>query len=212
MYSRLTRCWRPQAEDRVIGERKDKEYLPITGLGEFTKAAAVLAYGEDSKPLKEGRVRTRPNPVPDVRSPPPPLARSQVAITQSLSGTGALRIAGAFLARHYPHSKTIYLPAPTWGNHIPIFKDSGLEVKTYSYYDKNTVGLDFEGLKKDLQVRTRGIGGGADGADGLALDRPRRTSRLSSSTPARTTRPASTRVRSNGARSPSSSRRRSTSP
>ncbi|EGU12946.1 Aspartate aminotransferase [Rhodotorula toruloides ATCC 204091] len=118
------------AEDKVIGERKDKEYLPITGLGEFTKAAAVLAYGEDSKPLKEGRV----------------------AITQSLSGTGALRIAGAFLARHYPHSKTIYLPAPTWGNHIPIFKDSGLEVKTYSYYDKNTVGLDFEGLKKDLQA------------------------------------------------------------
>ncbi|GAA5994431.1 uncharacterized protein JCM10292_002060 [Rhodotorula paludigena] len=118
------------AEDKVIGERKDKEYLPITGLGEFTKAAAVLAYGEDSKPLKEGRV----------------------AITQSLSGTGALRIAGAFLARHYPHSKSIYVPSPTWGNHIPIFRDSGLEVKTYSYYDKKTVGLDFDGLKKDLRA------------------------------------------------------------
>ena len=81
---------------------------------------------------------------------------SQVAITQSLSGTGALRIAGAFLARHYPHAKTIYLPAPTWGNHIPIFKDSGLEVKTYSYYDKKTVGLDFEGLKKDLNAMEKG--------------------------------------------------------
>lgn len=80
----------------------------------------------------------------------------QVAITQSLSGTGALRIAGAFLARHYPHSKTIYLPAPTWGNHIPIFKDSGLEVKTYSYYDKKTVGLDFEGMKKDLHEMPKG--------------------------------------------------------
>lgn len=77
----------------------------------------------------------------------------QIAITQSISGTGALRIAGAFLERHYPHSKAIYLPSPTWGNHIPIFKDSGLEVKTYSYYDKKTVGLDFEGLKKDLKVR-----------------------------------------------------------
>ncbi|GAA5911433.1 hypothetical protein JCM6882_005001 [Rhodosporidiobolus microsporus] len=118
------------AEDKVIQSRKDKEYLPITGLGEFTKAAATLAYGEDSKPLKEGRV----------------------AITQSLSGTGALRIAGAFLARHYPGAaKEIYVPAPTWGNHIPIFRDSGLEVKTYSYYDKKTVGLDFEGLKKDLR-------------------------------------------------------------
>lgn len=32
-------------------------------------------------------------------------------------------------------------------------KDSGLEVRTYSYYDKKTVGLDFEGLKKDMRVR-----------------------------------------------------------
>lgn len=31
-------------------------------------------------------------------------------------------------------------------------KDSGLEVRTYSYYDKKTVGLDFEGLKKDMRV------------------------------------------------------------
>ncbi|GAA5839351.1 hypothetical protein JCM3766R1_004807 [Sporobolomyces carnicolor] len=122
------------AEDKVISQRNDKEYLPITGLNDFTKAAATLAYGKDSKPLQESRV----------------------AITQSLSGTGALRIAGAFLARHYPHSKTIYLPAPTWGNHIPIFKDSGLEVKTYSYYDKKTVGLDFEGMKKDLHEMPKG--------------------------------------------------------
>lgn len=120
-----------QAEDKVIAARSDKEYLPITGLADFTKAAATLAYGADSAPLQEGRV----------------------AITQSLSGTGALRIAGAFLARHFPGKKEIYVPAPTWGNHIPIFKDSGLDVKYYSYYDKKTVGLDFEGLKKDLRVR-----------------------------------------------------------
>ena len=67
-----------------------------------------------------------------------------------------MRIAGAFLERHYPHSKAIYLPSPTWGNHIPIFKDSGLEVKHYAYYDKKTVGLDFEGLKRDMKVREGG--------------------------------------------------------
>jgi hypothetical protein len=76
----------------------------------------------------------------------------QVAVTQSISGTGALRIGGAFLARHYPHSKAIYLPVPTWGNHIPIFRDSGLEVRGYRYFNKETVGLDFEGLKADLKV------------------------------------------------------------
>lgn len=41
---------------------------------------------------------------------------------------------------------------PSWGNHTPIFRDSGLEVKGYRYFDKKTVGLDFEGLKEDLRV------------------------------------------------------------
>jgi hypothetical protein len=56
------------------------------------------------------------------------------------------------LARFYPHSKAIYLPVPSWGNHTPIFRDSGLEVRGYRYFDKKTVGLDFEGLKEDLKV------------------------------------------------------------
>lgn len=35
-----------------------------------------------------------------------------------------------------------------------MFKDSGLEVCGYRYFDKKTVGLDFEGLKADLLVRS----------------------------------------------------------
>ena len=91
-----------------------------------------MAYGEDSTPLNESRV----------------------AVTQSISGTGALRVGGAFIARHYPHanSKIIYLPKPSWGNHTPTFRDSGLEVRGYRYFDKDTVGLDFKGLKEDLLV------------------------------------------------------------
>jgi len=77
----------------------------------------------------------------------------QVSVTQSISGTGALRIGAAFVARHYSYSKIIYVPTPTWGNHIPVFRDSGLEVKYYRYFNKDTVGLDFEGLKADLKVR-----------------------------------------------------------
>lgn len=76
---------------------------------------------------------------------------AQIAITQSISGTGALRIGGAFIQRFYPNAKSIYLPTPTWGNHIPIFKDAGLEVKQYRYYDKKTVGLDFAGMLEDIK-------------------------------------------------------------
>ncbi|KAJ8502860.1 hypothetical protein ONZ45_g11382 [Pleurotus djamor] len=119
-----------KAEQILSASNPDKEYLPINGLPEFTKAAAKLAYGSESVPLQEG----------------------SVAITQSISGTGALRIGGAFLGRHYPGAKVIYLPVPSWGNHTPIFRDSGLEVRGYRYFDKKTVGLDFEGLKADLRA------------------------------------------------------------
>ncbi|KAE9411063.1 hypothetical protein BT96DRAFT_1054201 [Gymnopus androsaceus JB14] len=119
-----------KAEEIVAGSNPDKEYLPITGHAEFTKNAVKLAYGADSAPLTQGAI----------------------SATQSISGTGALRIGGAFLARHYPNAKVIYLPTPSWGNHTPVFRDSGLEVRGYRYFDKSTVGLDFEGLKADLQA------------------------------------------------------------
>ncbi|KAF9015196.1 aspartate aminotransferase [Cyathus striatus] len=117
-----------KAEEILRAAEPDKEYLPITGLADFTKKAALLAYGADSAPLKQGAI----------------------SITQSISGTGALRIGAAFIGRHYPHAKTVYVPAPTWGNHIPIFRDSGVDVQYYRYFDKDTVGLDFDGLKADL--------------------------------------------------------------
>jgi len=45
-----------QAEEIVDASTPDKEYLPITGLAEFTKNAALLAYGSESEPLKQGAV------------------------------------------------------------------------------------------------------------------------------------------------------------
>lgn len=122
------------AEDKIVASRLDKEYAAITGVGNFTAKAAELAYGADSAPLKEGRI----------------------AITQSVSGTGALRIGGAFLERFYPGAKKIFLPTPTWANHNAVFSDSGLEVGKYRYYNKDTIGLDFEGLVEDLKAAPKG--------------------------------------------------------
>jgi aspartate aminotransferase len=122
------------AEESIVGKQLDKEYAGITGVPTFTKAAALLAYGADSAPLKEDRI----------------------AITQSISGTGALRIGGAFIERFYPGAKKVYIPNPSWANHGAIFKDSGLEVEKYRYYDKKTIGLDFEGLIADLKAAPKG--------------------------------------------------------
>lgn len=69
-----------------------------------------------------------------------------------------MRVAGDFMKRFIdlPNNAkgNIYLPNPTWGNHIPIFRDAGFEIKTYRYYNDKTCGLDFEGLKADVQVKT----------------------------------------------------------
>ncbi|MCJ1231605.1 aspartate transaminase aat1 [Toensbergia leucococca] len=117
------------AENKVVGSNLDKEYAGITGVPSFTKAAAILAYGPDSVPIKEDRI----------------------VITQSISGTGALRIGGEFLARWYPNGKKIFIPTPSWANHAAVFKDSGLEVEKYRYYNKDIIGLDFEGMMADLK-------------------------------------------------------------
>ena len=46
-----------KAETLLYSQNPDKEYLPIVGHGDFTKAAAKLAYGEDSAPVKSNSVR-----------------------------------------------------------------------------------------------------------------------------------------------------------
>lgn len=107
----------------------DKEYAGITGVPAFTKAAATLAYGPDSKPLKEDRI----------------------VITQTISGTGALRVAGEFLNRFYPSGKQIYIPTPSWANHNAVLKDSGMKVEKYRYYNKDTIGLDYDGMIADIE-------------------------------------------------------------
>lgn len=122
------------AEQEVMKANLDKEYAGITGVPAFAKAAAILAYGADSKCLSEDRV----------------------AITQSISGTGALRIGGAFLERHFPGDKTIYIPNPSWANHNAVFKDSGLKVEKYRYYNKETIGLDFDGMVEDIKKMPKG--------------------------------------------------------
>lgn len=47
----------------------------------------------------------------------------------------------------------MYLPKPSWGNHTPIFRDAGMQLKAYRYYDPSTCGFDFKGALEDISVR-----------------------------------------------------------
>ncbi|KAK4288054.1 hypothetical protein Pmani_038894 [Petrolisthes manimaculis] len=118
-----------KAEELILSQKLDKEYLPISGNADFCKKAIGLALGDDH----------------------PALANGLNVTVQGISGTGALRIGSTFLSKFFPGPKTVWLPAPTWGNHVPIFKHVNMDVQQYRYYDPKTCGFDYNGALEDIR-------------------------------------------------------------
>jgi len=116
------------AEHIIQQNELDHEYSGIIGDPKFISLALKFAYGDDCKAISDGCV----------------------AGVQSLSGTGGLRVFGELMCK-FGHGH-IYVPNPTWGNHIPIFKNAGMDVRKYRYYDSATSTLDYEGLKSDIEA------------------------------------------------------------
>ena len=106
----------------------DHEYLSMSGYQKFIDLALEFSYSKNSTPLKEKRI----------------------AAIQSISGTGAIRIGMRFLSDFYTLSKEVYVPTPTWGNHLAIAKGAGLVPKYYKYYNEEKKGVDFNELKKEF--------------------------------------------------------------
>ncbi len=115
------------AEQRVLAAEKTKSYLSIEGTSEYGTAVQELLLGSTHEILASERAVT----------------------IQSPGGTGALRIAGDFLARHFG-DKPIWISEPTWANHPKIFSAAGLQVETYPYFDTDTNSLDHEALLEAL--------------------------------------------------------------
>jgi aspartate aminotransferase len=113
------------AEKKLWEDMENKEYLPIEGDKDYLMCAMRFAYGKDM----------------DIEN--------HVAAVQTLSGTGACSIGGHFLKQFWP-DRAVYVPDPTWGNHIAIFRQCGLEVRKYRYYDRTNNKLDLEGMVQDL--------------------------------------------------------------
>ena len=74
-----------KAIDKYIKDNIDHDYLPMGGYSEFCENAIKFAYKSDFKFL------------------------NRVAAIQSLSGTGALRIAQKFLSEFFPFKKKYFL-------------------------------------------------------------------------------------------------------
>jgi len=115
-----------KAEEQMLretGKTVDKEYIPIDGLPSLKECTQRLIFGEK-----------KPN----------------VASSQALSGTGALRIVGEFM-NQFLGIKKIYYSDPTWGNHPTIFQKSGMVAETYPYWDAQKKGLRFDDMLNHMK-------------------------------------------------------------
>lgn len=100
-------------------------YAPIAGFAPFISKSLEFAYGEKSEAIKSQRI----------------------AAVQSISGTGGCRLAGEFIRKFFGPRK-IFMPNPTWGNHLAIYSASGLNPAYYPYYDHKQNKVDFDAVLK----------------------------------------------------------------
>ncbi len=112
-----------KAEVDRIEAAAARGYLPIEGIKNYNKGAQELLLGKNSPLANEGRTLT----------------------FQALGGTGALKIGADFLKQITPDSK-VFISNPSWENHRALFERAGFTVDTYTYYDAQTHGLNFEGM------------------------------------------------------------------
>lgn len=118
-----------EAEKARLAAHAPRGYLPIEGLSSYDSAVQKMLFGADSALLADARVVT----------------------TQSLGGTGALKIGADFLKRLLPDA-TVAISNPSWENHRALFESAGFPVQNYSYYDAATQGVDRTGMLADLKA------------------------------------------------------------
>ncbi|QGD12291.1 aspartate/tyrosine/aromatic aminotransferase [Bordetella holmesii] len=118
-----------KAEIARVEAAAARGYLPIEGIAAYNKGAQTLLLGNDSVVAAEGRALT----------------------TQTLGGTGALKVGADFLKQLLPQSK-VMISDPSWENHRALFERAGFTVENYPYYDASTRGLNFDGMLAALQA------------------------------------------------------------
>ena len=116
-----------KAEKFRLENELTKTYIGGTGSALFNERMTALIFG-DHKVINENRVKTVSTP----------------------GGTGALRVAGEFIARCKKDAK-IWLSNPTWANHKGVFTESGLDIQEYPYYDYENKTLDFDAMLNALK-------------------------------------------------------------
>lgn len=117
-----------KAEQLWWAEEDTKTYVSTTGNAGFRDAMLSLILGDDMHAEFAPRLSS----------------------AQAAGGSGALRI-GADLIYGASPDCTVWVSTPTWANHTPLIGSVGLNMQNYPYYDRETLGVDFDGMLSHLK-------------------------------------------------------------
>jgi len=120
------------AEEMWGREEITKSYVGTVGNQGFCQDMLELMLGKDNIALTEARV----------------------GAAQSAGGSGALRL-GAELLKVAAPDATVWASTPTWANHIPLISDAGMKMDSYPYYNRETLGVDFEDMVEHLDKHAK---------------------------------------------------------
>jgi aromatic-amino-acid transaminase len=115
------------AEQRLVDSEQTKSYIGGHGDAQFGALLQRQVLGSRAIALGEQRA----------------------GCTQAPGGTGALRLAGEFIAKCLP-GRSIWLSDPTWPIHETLFAAAGLRVQHYPYVGADN-RLDVDGMLATLQ-------------------------------------------------------------
>lgn len=79
---------------------------------------------------------------------------NRIASAQAAGGSGALRL-GAEIIKSAAPDATVWASNPTWANHIPLISSAGLKMEKYPYYNRETLGVDFEDMLAHLNAKAK---------------------------------------------------------
>ncbi len=121
-----------QAERLWHDEENTKAYIAQVGFEDFNSRIINHIFGRTHPAVEDKRLCS-------IMAP---------------GGSGALRIGAEMLNRCRPGT-TLWVSDPTWGNHIPLLGSTGLNIRSYPYYDADSHGLRFDAMMNTLKQATK---------------------------------------------------------
>jgi aspartate/tyrosine/aromatic aminotransferase len=112
------------SEEILHDRQTTKAYVGLAGDEVFNTQIADLVFGQSS-------------------------VLDRVRAVQTPGGCGALRMLSDMLHR-IAGNRTVWVSDPTWGNHYPIFRQSGFNVEAYPYLDRQTKTVDVDAMMGKL--------------------------------------------------------------